>query len=256
MNTNFRKMSKKNLAILIILVALTVDQIIKIYVKTHFVLGEEVEVFSWFKIHFVENNGMAMGFEFGGKIGKLFLTLFRLVAITGIIYWLWQTIKKKVHNAVIIAIAFIFSGAVGNIIDSVFYGVLFDSSQHKVATLFAEKPYGELFYGKVVDMFYFPFIENAIEHAFPNKKENKEISIDLTFVDNKLVCKVLDNGVGINIENKTANRNKSSLATKITAERLQMLSKEFSTEGSVTIQNRKEFGKQGTLVTLVIPYKN
>ena len=162
MNTNFRKMSKKNLAILIILVALTVDQIIKIYVKTHFVLGEEVEVFSWFKIHFVENNGMAMGFEFGGKIGKLFLTLFRLVAITGIIYWLWQTIKKKVHNAVIIAIAFIFSGAVGNIIDSVFYGVLFDSSQHKVATLFADKPYGELFYGKVVDMFYFPFIENAI----------------------------------------------------------------------------------------------
>ena len=155
-------MSKKNLAILIILVALTIDQIIKIYVKTHFVLGEEVEVFSWFKIHFVENNGMAMGFEFGGKIGKLFLTLFRLVAITGIIYWLWQTIKKKVHNAVIIAIAFIFSGAVGNIIDSVFYGVLFDSSQHKVATLFADKPYGELFYGKVVDMFYFPFIENAI----------------------------------------------------------------------------------------------
>ena len=162
MNTNFRKMSKKNLAILIILIALTVDQIVKIYVKTHFVLGEEVEVFSWFKIHFVENNGMAMGFEFGGKMGKLFLTLFRLVAITGIIYWLWQTIKKKVHNTVIIAIAFIFSGAVGNIIDSVFYGVLFDSSQHKVATLFAEKPYGELFYGKVVDMFYFPFIENAI----------------------------------------------------------------------------------------------
>ncbi|MGB0880700.1 MAG: lipoprotein signal peptidase [Polaribacter sp.] len=155
-------MSKKNLAILIILVALTVDQIIKIYVKTHFALGEEVEVFSWFKIHFVENNGMAMGFEFGGKAGKLFLTLFRLVAIVGIMYWLWQTIKKKIHNAVIIAIAFIFSGAIGNIIDSVFYGVLFDSSEHKVATLFADKPYGELFYGKVVDMFYFPFIENAI----------------------------------------------------------------------------------------------
>ena len=109
---------------------------------------------------------------------------------------------------------------------------------------------------KIPPMLIQPFIENAIEHAFPNKKENKEISIDLTFVDNKLVCKVLDNGVGINIENKTANRNKSSLATKITAERLQMLSKEFSTEGSVTIQNRKEFGKQGTLVTLVIPYKN
>ncbi|KGL61996.1 lipoprotein signal peptidase [Polaribacter sp. Hel1_85] len=155
-------MSKKYLAILTIIIAIILDQVIKIYVKTHFVLGEEVVVFNWFKIHFVENNGMAMGFEFGGKAGKLFLTLFRLVAVTGIIYWLAQNIKKKVHNAVIIAIALIFSGAVGNIIDSVFYGVIFDSSNHKVATLFADKPYGEFFHGKVVDMLYFPFIENAI----------------------------------------------------------------------------------------------
>ncbi|MEN8965225.1 MAG: lipoprotein signal peptidase [Polaribacter sp.] len=155
-------MSKKTLAILTILVAILLDQLIKIYVKTHFVLGEEVVVFNWFKIHFVENNGMAMGFEFGGKAGKLFLTLFRLFAVTGIVYWLVQNIKKKVHNAVIVAIALIFSGAVGNIIDSVFYGVLFDTSNNNVATLFSETPYGELFYGKVVDMFYFPFIENAV----------------------------------------------------------------------------------------------
>ena len=154
-------MSKKNLAILIIFIAITVDQIIKIYIKTHFTLGESFEVFSWFKLHFVENNGMAMGIEFGGKIGKLFLTLFRIAAITAIIYWLLQTIKNKVHNAVIIAISFIFSGAVGNIIDSVFYGVIFNAPRHAPATLFAEKPYGELFHGKVVDMFYFPFIENA-----------------------------------------------------------------------------------------------
>jgi signal peptidase II len=134
-------MSKKRLAILTILIAIVLDQVLKIYVKTHFVLGEEVTVFDWFRIHFTENNGMAMGFEFGGKAGKLFLTLFRLVAVTAIIYWLAQTIKAKVHNAVVIAISLIFSGAVGNIIDSLFYGVIFDSSRYKVATLFSDKPY-------------------------------------------------------------------------------------------------------------------
>jgi signal peptidase II len=160
-------MSKKNLAILTILIAIILDQIIKIYVKTHFVLGEEVVVFNWFKIHFVENNGMAMGFEFGGKAGKLFLTLFRLVAVTGIIYWLAQNIKRKVHNAVIIAIGLIFSGAVGNIIDSVFYGVIFDKSDHKVATLFTDTPYGELFHGRVVDMFYFPLWQGVLPDWIP-----------------------------------------------------------------------------------------
>ena len=155
-------MSKKNLAILTILIAIILDQVIKIYVKTHFELGESVVVFEWFKIHFVENNGMAMGFEFGGKIGKLFLTFFRLFAVPVMIYWLYQNIKKKIHSGVIVAIALIISGAIGNIIDSVFYGVIFDHSNHKVATLFSDKPYGEIFQGKVVDMFYFPFIEDAI----------------------------------------------------------------------------------------------
>ena len=160
-------MSKKNLAIATILIAIILDQVIKIYVKTHFYLGEEVVIFDWFKIHFVENNGMAMGFEFGGRAGKLFLTLFRLVAVSGIIYWLAQNIKRKVHNGVIIAIAFIFSGAVGNIIDSVIYGVIFDNSNHKVATLFSDKPYGELFHGKVVDMLYFPFWEGVLPEWIP-----------------------------------------------------------------------------------------
>ena len=130
-------MSKKTLAILTILIAITLDQILKIYIKTHYALNDGFEVFSWFKIHFVENNGMAMGWEFGGKSGKLFLTLFRLVAVSAIIYWLAQHIKRATHNAVIFAIALIFSGAVGNIIDSVFYGVIFNSSAHRVATLFS-----------------------------------------------------------------------------------------------------------------------
>ena len=80
-------MSKKKLAMATIVIAIILDQVIKIYVKTHFVLGEEVVFFDWFRIHFVENNGMAMGFEFGGKAGKLFLTVFRLVAVSAIIYW-------------------------------------------------------------------------------------------------------------------------------------------------------------------------
>lgn len=154
-------MSKKNLAILVVIVAILIDQISKIYIKTHFYLGEEVKVFDWFRIHFVENNGMAWGFELGGKAGKLFLTLFRIFAVAGIIYWLRQTIKNKTHNGVIVAIALILAGAIGNIIDSVFYGAIFDSSMHKVATLFSDKPYGELFYGKVVDMLYFPIIKNG-----------------------------------------------------------------------------------------------
>lgn len=157
-------MSKKNLAILVVILSILIDQISKIYIKTHFYLGEEIKVLGldWFRIHFTENNGMAWGFEFGGKAGKLFLTLFRIIAVGGIIYWLGQTVRRKAHNGVIIAIAFILAGAVGNIIDSVFYGVIFDTPTGMgVATLFADKPYGKLFFGKVVDMLYFPIIENG-----------------------------------------------------------------------------------------------
>lgn len=160
-------MSKRNFALLTIVLALIIDQVIKIYVKTNFILGEEVVVFDWFRIHFTENNGMAMGIEFGGKAGKLFLTLFRIIAVGAIIYWLRDNIKRKVHNAVIFAIALIFSGAVGNIIDSVFYGVIFDHPTHETATLFSENADGELFYGKVVDMFYFPIWSGDLPEWIP-----------------------------------------------------------------------------------------
>jgi len=161
-------MSKKNLAILTVVLAILIDQISKIYVKTHFTLGEEVTVFSnWFILHFTENNGMAWGFEFGGKAGKLFLTIFRLIAVTGILYWLYKTIQRNVSKWVIVAISLIFSGAIGNIIDSVFYGVIFDSSAHKLATLFSENPYGEVLQGKVVDMLYFPMWEGVLPNWMP-----------------------------------------------------------------------------------------
>uniref|UniRef100_UPI0040478936 lipoprotein signal peptidase n=1 Tax=Polaribacter sp. TaxID=1920175 RepID=UPI0040478936 len=153
-------MSKRNIAILTIFLALLIDQASKIYIKTHFAIGEEVTVFpNWFIIHFTENNGMAWGFEFGGKAGKLFLTIFRILAVFGILYWLISSVKKQMQTAVIIAIALVLAGAVGNIIDSVFYGVIFDAPAHGVATLFAENPYGTLLHGRVVDMLYFPIYE-------------------------------------------------------------------------------------------------
>jgi len=146
---------------------LLIDQISKIYVKTNFFYGEDVVVFNWFRIHFIENNGMAWGAEFGGKAGKLFLTIFRLFAISGIGYWLYTSIKKNAHNVLIIAVSLIFAGAMGNIIDSVFYGVLFDTPRNGIATLFSDQPYGELFHGKVVDMLYFPFWSGDLPNWIP-----------------------------------------------------------------------------------------
>lgn len=154
-------------ALFIIFTVLIIDQISKIYIKTNFLYGEEVVVFDWFRIHFIENNGMAWGAEFGGKAGKLFLTVFRLFAIVGIGYWLYTSIKKNAHTILIVAISLIFAGAMGNIIDSVFYGVIFDTPANATATLFAEKPYGELFYGKVVDMLYFPIWKGDLPNWIP-----------------------------------------------------------------------------------------
>ena len=147
-------------AYLIVFIILLVDQLSKIYIKTNFVLGDEVEVFSWFKIHFIENEGMAWGTVIPGTYGKLILTIFRLLVVPLIGYWLWDSVEKKhSSNYLIVAISLILAGALGNIIDSVFYGVIFDDSTYQLATLFSDKPYGTWLYGKVVDMFYFPLFE-------------------------------------------------------------------------------------------------
>ncbi|WP_026714824.1 lipoprotein signal peptidase [Flavobacterium daejeonense] len=155
-------------AYLLIFLVLLVDQISKIYVKTNFILGEEVAVFNWFKIHFIENEGMAWGTQIPGAYGKLILTLFRLVAVGGIGYWLWDSVERKhSSNYLVVAIALILAGAFGNIIDSVFYGVIFDDSSSQLATLFSNEPYGEYFHGKVVDMFYFPFWHGNLPQWLP-----------------------------------------------------------------------------------------
>ncbi len=158
-------------AVFIIVIILLIDQVSKIYIKTHFVLSEEIKVLGldWFRIHFLENNGMAWGKEFGGRSGKLFLTLFRLVAIAGIGYWLYDAVKNNAHRILITAIALIFAGALGNIIDSVFYGIFFSDSYRQVATFLPpEGGYNSLFYGKVVDMLYFPMVDTMLPDWVPS----------------------------------------------------------------------------------------
>lgn len=132
-------------------------------------LGQEFKVIGdWFIIHFTENNGMAFGMEWEGAYGKLFLSLFRIFAVIGIGIWLYSLIKKKASSKLIISIALVFAGALGNILDSIFYGKIFSTSEYQVASLFpAEGGYADFLHGKVVDMFYFPLIEGRFPEWFP-----------------------------------------------------------------------------------------
>ncbi len=161
-------MSLRN-SVLIIVIVLFIDQLSKIYIKTNFVYGEpgQIDVFNWFKILLIENEGMAWGTKIPGEYGKLFLTVFRILAVVGIGYWLYDSSEKHSSNYLMVAIALIFAGAMGNIIDSVFYGVIFDDSFNHLATLFSDNPYGTWFHGKVVDMLYFPIWEGQLPSWLP-----------------------------------------------------------------------------------------
>ncbi len=154
-------------ATLIIFIIVLIDQFSKIYVKTNFIYEEEVEVFSWFKLHFIENEGMAWGTVIPGDYGKLILTVFRIFAVFGIAYWLYDSVMREKSNFLIVAISLIFAGALGNIIDSVLYGVMFNDSHGQLATFFPADNYGTWFHGKVVDMFYFPIWEGQLPSWLP-----------------------------------------------------------------------------------------
>ncbi len=151
-------LSKGQLSILIIFSVLIIDQIIKIWVKTNMFWHESIRITDWFFIYFTENNGMAFGMEI---IGKLFLTSFRIVAVVLIIWYLIKIVKQNLKTGYIVCISLILAGAIGNIIDCVFYGVLFSESTHSSLATFVPigEGYSEWFYGKVVDMFYFPIID-------------------------------------------------------------------------------------------------
>jgi len=147
-------LKKYSLPIFLLLVLLAVDQYFKLYITNHFYLGEEIAVLGdWFKLHFTENYGMAFGLEFGGKTGKVFLTLFRIIFVSVIAYYIYTLIKKDTKPLYVYGWIMIVSGALGNIIDSIFYGVYFG--------------YDSWFHGRVVDMLYFPLIQTTIPENFP-----------------------------------------------------------------------------------------
>ncbi len=166
---NRKIMSKLTKSIVIVTLILIVDQVLKFWIKLNMSLGDEFSVIgNWFLIHFVENNGMAFGFEFAGRYGKIFLSIFRIFAVIAIGWYILKMIKKDLPMGFIVCVSLIFAGAIGNIIDSAFYGLIFTDSYGKVATLFPEGGgYATFLHGRVVDMFYFPLIHGRYPEWFP-----------------------------------------------------------------------------------------
>lgn len=164
-------MKRSYFAIAVIFLVLLIDQVIKFWIKTTYSIGEGFDIMglSWAKIHFVENEGMAFGMELGGDYGKLALTLFRLIAVVFIGYYLHTLIKAKAGFGLIASIALVFAGAMGNIVDSVFYGVLFSTSEGGQVAMFMpeEGGYTSWLHGHVVDMFYFPMAQGHYPDWIP-----------------------------------------------------------------------------------------
>jgi len=164
--------SKTFKIILIILGVLILDQALKIYIKTNFEYGEDMSLFgsNWAYFNFVENNGMAFGLSLGGEYGKLALSLFRIVAVVFLWIYIQRLVRSNAHFGLLVSFALIFAGAVGNIIDSTFYGLIFSESRYHggLAVMFPPGGgYAGLLHGKVVDMFYFPIIDTYLPEWFP-----------------------------------------------------------------------------------------
>ncbi len=163
-------MSALKKSVLIIVAVLIIDQLTKFWIKTNMMLGDEIPVFgNWFVIHFVENNGMAFGMELAGRFGKVFLSVFRIVAVGGIGYYLYNLAKKGAPKGLIYSVGLVLAGAFGNIIDSAFYGIIFDHSYGQIASLLPESGgYSSFLHGKVVDMLYFPLVEGRYPEWIPS----------------------------------------------------------------------------------------
>lgn len=157
-------------AILIILLIIIADQALKIWIKTTFPFGHVMDVMGlgWAKLYFIENEGMAWGWKFGGEWGKMILTLFRLVAVLFGTWYLSRIIKQKYSRGFILCASLIYAGALGNLIDSMFYGLIFEESSYvHVAKIFPPKGYAGFLHGKVVDMLYFPMVHSTIPNWVP-----------------------------------------------------------------------------------------
>jgi signal peptidase II len=188
-------MSSGKKAILLIMLILIADQILKIWIKTHMQIGDEIHLFGkWGMLHFIENNGMAFGVEMGGKPGKFILSLFRIVAICGIGWFLYSIIRKNANLGLILAVSAILTGAIGNIIDSAFYGMIFSESYNQTAALFPPGGgYSSFLHGKVVDMFYFPIINTHWPDWSPIKPGETFVFFRPVFniADSAITCGVI-----------------------------------------------------------------
>lgn len=153
-------------SIFLIAIVLILDQLLKVWIKTNMMIGQEIQFFDWFIIHFTENKGMAFGIEFGGSFGKYLLSIFRLVAIIAIAIYLKNIATTDVKKGVILSVSLVLAGAIGNMIDSAFYGLIFSESYGQLATVF-EGGYAGFLQGKVVDMFYFPLINGHFPQWIP-----------------------------------------------------------------------------------------
>jgi len=164
-------MSDRSKSLLLIFSILIIDQIVKITIKTNMIIGEEIPVLgNWFRIHFLENNGMAFGMEWGGTAGKAALSIFRMIAIAVISWHLAGLIRKKASLGLILSVSAIIAGAAGNLIDSAFYGLIFSESWHTPAMLFPQGGgYASFLQGRVVDMLYFPIIDTSWSDWSPIK---------------------------------------------------------------------------------------
>jgi signal peptidase II len=155
--------------IFIIALIIIIDQVLKIWIKTSFPFGDtEVSKLSWFKLYFIENKGMAWGWEFGGDWGKMFLTLFRLAAVIFGTWYLGKIVKQGYSRGFIVCAALIYAGALGNLIDSMFYGLIFEESSYShVSQIFPDHGYAGFLHGRVVDMLYFPIIKSHFPSWVP-----------------------------------------------------------------------------------------
>lgn len=180
------------LVIGIILSVLIIDQFLKIYIKTHLCLGESIKFANWAYLYFVENEGMAFGWD---VVGTMFLCLFRIIAVIVLCYYIAKLIKNKVNIGFLVCIAMIVAGAFGNIIDNMFYGLIFTESSHYQISYLVPwgYGYGSFFSGKVVDMFYFPIIDCYLPSWLPLWGDNHFVFFSpiFNFADASISCAVI-----------------------------------------------------------------
>jgi len=190
-------MTRTGKAVSLIAGVVLLDQIIKFWIKLNFVMGEELAISPWFILHFTENNGMAFGFELGGRWGKIALSVFRILAITGLGVYISRLLKNQAPAASVWAFSLIFAGALGNMIDSAFYGLIFSESYGGAARLFpSDGGYAGLLEGRVVDMFYFPIFQGFLPDWVPFKGGDYFVFLRPVF---NLADTAISAGVGVMI---------------------------------------------------------